>query len=60
MEAVKKHPAKRVSARKYIVCSMLQEGKELNEAENKADQMLDRVKQIKSVQFQKVTRTVVN
>lgn len=39
---------------------MLQDGKELNEAENKADQMLDRVKQIKSVQFQKVTRTVVN
>ena len=39
---------------------MLQEGKELNEAENKADQMLDCVKQIKSVQFQKVTRTIVN
>ena len=43
LEAVKKHPAKGVSARKDILCSMLQEDKELNEVENKAGQMLDRV-----------------
>ena len=47
-EAVKKHPAKKhptkgVSARKGILCYMLLEGKELNEFENKADQILDRV-----------------
>ena len=42
-EAVKKYPAKGVSARKDILCSMLQEGKELSEVESKADQMLDRV-----------------
>ena len=42
-EAVKKYPAKGVSARKDILCSMLQEGKELSEVESKADQMLDGV-----------------
>ena len=42
-EAVKKYPAKEVSAQKDILCSMLREGKELIEAESKADQMLDRV-----------------
>ena len=41
-EAVKKYPAKRVSARKDILCSMLREGKELSEVESKADQMLYR------------------
>ena len=42
-EAVKKYPAKGVSARKDILCSMLREGKELSEVDSKADQMLDRV-----------------
>ena len=42
-EAVKKYPAKGVSARKDILCSMLREGKELSEVESKADQMLHRV-----------------
>ena len=42
-EAVKKHAAKGVSARKDILCSVLREGKELSEVESKADQMLDRV-----------------
>ena len=43
VEAVKKHPAKGVSARKDILFSMLREGKELSEVESKAEQMLDRV-----------------
>ena len=42
-EAVKKHNAKGVSARKDILFSMLREGKELSEVESKADQLLDRV-----------------
>ena len=42
-EAVKTHPAKRVSARKDILCSMLREGKKLSGVESKTDQMLDRV-----------------
>ena len=40
-EAVKKHSAKGVSARKDILCSMLRKGKELSEVESKADQILD-------------------
>ena len=42
-EAVKKHNAKGVSARKDILFSMLREDKELSEVESKADQLLDRV-----------------
>ena len=36
-ETVKKHPAKGISARKDILCSMLREGKELSEVGSKAE-----------------------
>ena len=59
-EAVKKHPAKGVSARKDIFCSMLREGKELSEVKCKAKQILDVSYKAKSAQLQKVTTILVN
>ena len=52
---MKKHSDNGFSTGKDILCSMLREGKELNEVENEAEQMFNRVMLSKTVQLQKVT-----